>query len=294
MKQRKMKIWLAFLLTFFLILPIQAMADAQAGDVIVTLGENLTADQRASILKEMGVDESVEIVTVSNAEEHEYLGQYISSRLIGTKALSSSKITLGERKSGLIVKTHNINWVTEEMYINALATAGVKDAEIYVTAPFEVSGTAALTGIIKAYEITADETIPEDVKQAANEEMITTVELGDQIGQEEASALITKIKEEMSVNPPETEEEVKTLVENSASDLGITLTEGQLQSLVDLFNKLKELDIDWNAVGMQLQEAKDKLSNYLSSEEGQNFLEKIKNFFVSIIDAIKAFFSSNE
>ncbi|MGN1386843.1 MAG: DUF1002 domain-containing protein [Bacillus sp. (in: firmicutes)] len=294
MKQRKMKIWLAFLLTFFLILPIQAMADAQAGDVIVTLGENLTADQRASILKEMGVDESVEIVTVSNAEEHEYLGQYISSRLIGTKALSSSKITLGERKSGLIVKTHNINWVTEEMYINALATAGVKDAEIYVTAPFEVSGTAALTGIIKAYEITADETIPEDVKQAANEEMITTVELGDQIGQEEASALITKIKEEMSVNPPETEEEVKTLVENSASDLGITLTEGQLQSLVDLFNKLKELDIDWNAVGTQLQEAKDKLSNYLSSEEGQNFLEKIKNFFVSIIDAIKAFFSSNE
>ena len=294
MKQRKMKIWLAFLLTFFLILPIQAMADAQAGDVIVTLGENLTADQRASILKEMGVDESVEIVTVSNAEEHEYLGQYISSRLIGTKALSSSKITLGERKSGLIVKTHNINWVTEEMYINALATAGVKDAEIYVTAPFEVSGTAALTGIIKAYEITADETISEDVKQAANEEMITTVELGDQIGQEEASALITKIKEEMSVNPPETEEEVKTLVENSASDLGITLTEGQLQSLVDLFNKLKELDIDWNAVGTQLQEAKDKLSNYLSSEEGQNFLEKIKNFFVSIIDAIKAFFSSNE
>ena len=294
MKQRKMKIWLAFLLTFFLILPIQAMADAQAGDVIVTLGENLTADQRASILKEMGVDESVEIVTVSNAEEHEYLGQYISSRLIGTKALSSSKITLGERKSGLIVKTHNINWVTEEMYINALATAGVKDAEIYVTAPFEVSGTAALTGIIKAYEITADETIPEDVKQAANEEMITTVELGDQIGQEEASALITKIKEEMSVNPPETEEEVKTLVENSASDLGITLTEGQLQSLVDLFNKLKELDIDWNAVGTQLQEAKDKLSNYLSSEEGQNFLDKIKNFFISIIDAIKAFFSSNE
>ena len=294
MKLRKMKIWLALLLTCFLIIPIQAMADAAPGDVIVTLGENLTQEQRTKILDEMGVDNSVEIVTVSNAEEHEYLGQYISARLIGTKALSSSKITLGESKSGLIVKTNNINWVTEEMYINALATAGVKDAEIYVTAPFPVSGTAALTGIIKAYEITADKTISEDVKQAANEEMVTTVELGDQIGSDQASALITKIKEEMSANPPETEEEVKTLVENSAADLGIELTDSQLQSLVDLFNKLKELDIDWNAVGTQLKEAKDKLSNYLSSEEGQNFLEKLKDFFASIIDAIKAFFSSNK
>ena len=143
------------------------------------------------------------------------------------------------------------------MYINALATAGVKDAEIYVTAPFEVSGTAALTGIIKAYEMTSDKAIPEDVKQAANEEMVTAAELGDQIGTEEASSLITKIKEEMSQNTPQTETEVKEIVEQSANDLGITLTDEQRQSLIDLFNKLKELNIDWNAVGEQLTEAKN-------------------------------------
>ena len=291
---KKTKIWLALLLSFLLILPMQALADSQPGDVIVTLGENLTADQRAQLLKEMGVDESVEIVTVSNAEEHEYLGQYISARIIGTIALSSSKITLGKKNSGLVVKTHNIDWVTEEMYINALATAGVKDAEIYVTAPFSVSGTAGLTGIIKAYEITADETIPEEVKQAANEEMVTTAKLSDDIGTDEASALITKIKEEMSKNPPETEADLRALIERVAKELGIELTDAQLQSLVDLFNKLKDLNIDWNAVGTQLQEAKDKLSNYLSSEEGQNFLDKLKSFFVSLIDAIKSFFSSNE
>ena len=46
----------------------------------------------------------------------------------------------------------NINWVTDAMYTNALITAGVKDAEIQITAPFKVSGTAALTGLMKAYE----------------------------------------------------------------------------------------------------------------------------------------------
>ena len=291
MKKRSKKLWLGAMMSCLLLLmPIQALADAKAGDIVVTLGENLTIAQKEQLLKEMGVDSNVEIITVSNAEEHEYLGNYISKRLIGTKALSSSKITLGKKNSGLILKTNNIDWVTEEMYINALATAGVKDAEIYVTAPFEVSGTAALTGIIKAYEITSDKAIPEDVKQAANEEMVTAAELGDQIGTEEASSLITKIKEEMSQNTPQTETEVKEIVEQSANDLGITLTDEQRQSLIDLFNKLKELNIDWNAVGDQLTEAKNKLTAFLNSEEGQSFLDKIKNFFVSIIDAIKALF----
>nr|WP_026089261.1 MULTISPECIES: DUF1002 domain-containing protein [Bacillus] len=274
-----------------LLLPIQAFADAQAGDVIVTLGENLTAQQKDQLLKEMDVPADVEIVTVSNAEEHEYLGDYISKRLIGTKAISSSKITLGKKNSGLIVKTNNINWVSEEMFINALATAGVKDAEIYVTAPFEVSGTAALTGIIKAYEVTADKAIPEEVKQAANEEMVTAAKLGDQIGTDEASALMTKIKEGISENKPQTEAEVKEVVDQAAQDLNISLTDEQKQSLVDLFNKLKDLNIDWNAVGDQLNKAKEKLTEFFQSEEGQGFLDKVKAFFVSIIDAIKSLFS---
>lgn len=285
-----LQVTLAFMLGLYITIPLTVSADAQVGDVIVTLGKNLTEEQRTDLLKEMDVDENVEIVEVTNEEEHQYLGNYISKRLIGTKALSSSKITLGKKNSGLIVKTNNINWVSEEMYINALATAGVKDAEIYVTAPFEVSGTAALTGIIKAYELTANETIPEDVKQAANEEMVTAAELGDQIGTDETSALMTTIKEAIAENPPQTKEEVKTIVEDSANDLNIELTEEQKQSLIDLFNKLKDLDINWGQVQDQVANAKDKLTEFFSSEEGQNLLDRVKQFFVDIIDWFKSLF----
>ncbi|WP_050615610.1 DUF1002 domain-containing protein [Bacillus testis] len=291
MKYLSRKIMLALIACSLMIMPIQAFADAQAGDVIVTLGENLSPQQKQQLLNEMGVSPDVDTVTVSNAEEHEYLGNYIAKRLIGTRAISSSKITLGKKNSGLIVKTNHIDWVTDEMYINALATAGVKDAEIYVTAPFDVSGTAALTGIMKAYEIKSDKKIPEEVKQAANQEMVTTAKLGDQIGTDEASALITKIKENISKNPPQTEEETKDVIEQSAKDVGVELTENQKQSLVDLFNKLKDLNINWDKVGDQLNNAKEKLKNYLSSEEGQSFLDKLKSFFSSLIDAIKSFFS---
>ncbi|CAH0163452.1 hypothetical protein SRABI84_00994 [Peribacillus simplex] len=288
---KNMNKWVIVTILLCLLLPYKAFADAAVGEMIVTLGENLTNEQKNMILSEMKAPNDVEVLTVTNAEEHEYLGDYIASRLIGTKAISSSAITLEEKGTGLKLESKNINWVSDEMYINALATAGVKDATVYVTAPIPVSGTAALTGVIKAYEISADKKIPEDVKQAANEEMVKTAKLGDEIGTEEASALVTKIKEEMAANPPANTEEVREVVESSAKDLGIALNDDQVQSLIDLFNKLKELDIDWNAVGDQLTAAKDKLSNFLESEEGQSFLDKLKEVFSSLIDAIKSLFS---
>lgn len=291
MNNKIMKKWLILTLLLCLLVPIKAFADAAVGDMTVTLGQNLTEEQKKMLLSEMNAPEGVDILTVTNDEEHQYLGDYISKRLIGTKAISSSAITLEKSGTGLKVESKNINWVSEEMYINALATAGVKDASIYVTAPIPVSGTAALTGIIKAYEVSSDKVIPEDVKQAANEEMVKTAELGDEVGADKAAALMTKIKENMADNPPQTEAEVRDVIESSAKDLNITLTEEQIQSLVDLFNKLKDLNIDWNQVGNQLDKAKEKLTTFLGSEEGQSFLDKLKEFFVSLIDAIKSFFS---
>ncbi|WP_340371674.1 DUF1002 domain-containing protein [Peribacillus sp. FSL E2-0218] len=288
---KKMNKWVILTILLCLLLPYKAFADAAVGEMIVTLGENLSNEQKNMILSEMKAPKDVEVLTVTNAEEHEYLGDYIASRLIGTKAISSSAITLEEKGTGLKLESKNINWVTDEMYINALATAGVKDATVYVTAPIPVSGTAALTGVIKAYELSSDKKIPEDVKQAANEEMVKTAKLGDEIGTEEASALVTKIKENMAENPPANTEEVRNVVESSAKELGISLNDAQIQSLIDLFNKLKELNIDWNAVGDQLTAAKDKLSQFLESEEGQSFLDKLKEVFSSLIDAIKSLFN---
>ncbi|AYV66911.1 DUF1002 domain-containing protein [Niallia circulans] len=288
MKKNK---WIWMVLAFLLLIPIPAYADVAVGDMIVTLGENLTPEQKQLLLTEMKAPEDAEIITVSNKEEHQYLGKYISKSLIGTRAISSSAITIGDKGTGIQVTTKNINWVTDEMYINALITAGVKDAKIYITAPIEVSGTAALTGIIKAYEVSTDTVIPEDVKQAANEEMVETANLGEDIGQEEATALMAKVKEQIAEQKPKTVEEVQTIIQDSAKELNISLTDEQLQSLISFFNKLKELNIDWNQVGNQLSEAKDKLTGYLESEEGKGFLAKIKEVFTSIVEAIKSFFS---
>ncbi len=276
------------------IYPAMAAADAVEGDVIITLGENLTEQQKQQVLNEMNAPENAQIITVSNAEEHKYLDGVVPNAQIGTKAISSSMITIGAKGSGLDVETNNITWVTKEMYTNALITAGVKDAKIYITAPFPVSGTAALTGLMKAYEISSDKVIPDEVKKVANEEMVKTAKLGQSIGNDKAVALLAKIKEEIAKNPPKTDADLRALIERVAKDLGITLTEDEINSLISLFNKMKNLNIDWNQVNDQLSKAKDKLSTFLQSKEGKTFIQNIIDILKEIWNAIKSAFTSSE
>ena len=288
--KKSMKFVMAFVLAFSLLIPSLAFADAAVGDIIVTLGENLSDQQKKALLQEMGVDETAEIVYVSNKEEHQYLGNYMSKADIGTRALSSSKITLAEKGSGLTVQTNNIDKISVAMYANALVTAGVEDADIYVTAPIPVSGTAALTGLIKAYEITADIQIPEEQKQVANEEMVRTSELSKKFGVEDATELMTRIKEELAKKPVQSEADLRDLIQRVAKELGLTLTDEELNGLVSLFMRMKDLNINWDNVSDQISKIRDNLGEFLNREDTQSFIAKILDFIKQIIDIIAGWF----
>ncbi|MGG0238635.1 DUF1002 domain-containing protein [Bacillus rhizoplanae] len=287
----KTKLLALLLAVMVFLIPTASYADMIEGESIVTLGENLTEQQKQQLLEEMKAPKDAQIITVSNAEEHKYLDGVVPNAQIGTKAISSSMITYTKKGSGLVVQAHNINGVTDAMYTNALITAGVKDANIYITAPFKVSGTAALTGLMKAYETTSKKEIPEEVKKVANEEMVQTAKLGDEIGNDKAVQLVANVKEEIAKEQPKTTEDLRSLITKVADQLGITLTDEQLNNLVALFDKMKNLNIDWDQVSNQLNKAKDHVSSFLSSDEGQGFLESLKGVFSSFIDFIKSLFN---
>ncbi|MBU5593770.1 DUF1002 domain-containing protein [Amphibacillus sp. MSJ-3] len=289
-------IFLAF--TFFIYTTTPTvLADAISGELIVTLGEDLTQAQKESILKEMGIEneEDVNIIYVTNEEEHNYLGDYIPAAQIGSNALSSARIELRDDNTGIAVTTNKITYITGSMYSNALATAGISGAEIYVTAPFDVSGTGALTGIMKAYEATTGEKIDEEVKQAANEEMVVTAELAEDedIGEEEAVDFMNKIKEKIDQEQPESTEELRDLIIQLAKELGIDLSDEQLDRLVELFDNLRNLDIDWGKVNDTIDATKNWISDFAESEEGQGVIRSIVNFFQSVWDWFLSVFSNN-
>lgn len=290
---KKILLCLTLIASIILFLPENILADAAPGDTIITLGEDLSPKQKEQILAEMKVTADDNIIYVSNAEEHKYLGDYIPKAQIGTKALSSSMITLGEKDSGLTVSSNNINWVSDQMFINALTTAGVKDATIYVTGPFPVSGTAGLTGLFKAYETSANVKISEETKQIANEEMVQTATLGDTIGETQATDLMSLIKAKIAEEKPKDDEAVRSIIEEAAKQLDITLTPEVLDGLVEFFNRMKDAKIDWSQVQEDVLNAKAKFEDFLAQEETQNFLQKAGETLKALIKAVASWFSSD-
>ena len=125
--------------------PMPVMADASK---VVTLGADLTDEQKNTMMKYFKADANqVQIITVNNQDERNYLGKYISSEQIGTRTLSCAYVK-PTQSGGIKVRTANLNYVTCNMLANALSTAGISNCEAVAACPYEVSGTGALTGVM--------------------------------------------------------------------------------------------------------------------------------------------------
>ena len=277
----------------------------QGDDVVITekdkpylaLGADLTADQQHTVLSYMGIDaadfDQYDVVYVNNEEEHKYLDAYIPSEQIGTKSLSSVLISLTDKGSGVKVSTYNINYCTAGMYKNALATAGIEDANVIVAGPFALSGTAALVGTFEAYEEMTGETLDESVVDAAMDELVTTGELEQSIDgePEEIESMIADLKSKIASGDLDTPEKIQAAIEEAAKEHNITLSDADKEKIANLLDKLKGLDLNWDSIANQASAWADKLQDSISQNGGLSGIgEAISNFFAKIIDAIKAFF----
>lgn len=271
-----------------------ALADAAVGEVVVTLGADLQKEQKDQILGKFNAP-NAKIITVTNAEEHKYLDGLVSQSVIGTRAISCAKIEMVTAGTGVVVQTNNISWVSKSMYENALATAGVKDAKVQVDAPFSVSGTAALTGIMKAFETATGTKLDENRKAAANQELVTTAQIGNQIGdKEKAAELLTRLKAELSQQTANlSDSQLQDLINRVAGDMGLTLTQDEINSLVSVLRKIQNLNIDWNQVLTQASTYKDKIQNYIQNNpEAKSFLQEFLTFIQDMINKVLSWLKS--
>ncbi len=236
---------LAALFGVCLIMPAAMAATIAPGEQRITMGADLSDAQRASIYEFFGVERgTIKELTVTNSEERSYLEGLIPDERLGRVALSCVYITVLDAGSGIKVETNNINWCTEQMYINAMITAGIADASVKVSAPYPLSGTAALTGIYKAYEDITGEKLDENAKAAAAEELITTGELAEFIGSEEATRLINELKKILNNIKSMTDDEVRAEIRRIAAQCNISVTDSQVEQLLTLCRTLQNLDVE--------------------------------------------------
>ncbi|ABS33291.1 DUF1002 domain-containing protein [Clostridium botulinum] len=259
---------------------------------VVTLGADLTNEQKEEMLKYFGVTrKEANVMEVNKEEEDKYLAGVATRKQIGTKSISCAYVEPTD-KGGLNISTHNIYWVTENMIRNALITAGVENANVKVGAPFNVSGTAALTGILKGFESSkGGKKIDEEKKKVANEEMVVTGNLGEKIGQDEAANLINEVKKEVVKEKPKTEKEIKNIVKDATNNYGYKLSDEDMQKITALMDKINGLDLDFKQIKDQLNQVSNKLKDVVTSEEAKGFFSKlwegIKDFFDNIFSSNK-------
>lgn len=241
--------------------------DPTGGKVVVTWGADLTAGEKAALAALLSVPEGAVELTVTNAEEHRLLGAHFDARTIGSRAISSVLVRPAPSGSGIRVTTRHITTVTPAMYENALATAGIRDAEVTVAAPFDVSGTAALAGILKAYETAAGTALAPERKAVAPAEVAQTIRLARAVGNPDlAAAFMTRLKERMAQHPSNSPESIRRLIRSVAADLGVRLSDEMVDELVVLVQKMKAANVDWQGVHDQLAKARAELHAFLGTD----------------------------
>lgn len=286
-----------------------AMA-ADAKDTVVALGADLTAQQRESVLGLMGLTEAeladCTVIYTTNAMEHEYLDAYLDSSVIGTKSLSSVKITKAKPGSGVIVTTQNINYCTTGMYRNALMTAGMEDTEVLVVGPTPISGTAGLIGALKAYEVMSSTTVSDKALDTALDELITTGELAESIqgdiDSEDVEALIAWLKSKIASGDLDTgdEDSVRQVIEEGENNFGISLSDKEKQEIIALLKKLDSLGLNAEYLIEQAQKLYDKYGTDLVENANEAINEAVgnaitsaaKNFFWDIKTSVTNFFKN--
>ena len=245
----------------------------------VTLGADLTLEQRDQIYKDFSLTPGeVRELTVTNKEERTYLEGLVSERKIGSRALSCSFITILPEGSGLDVTLHNINYCTEAMYKNALATAGITDAKVLISAPFPVSGTGALTGIYKAYEDMTGVSLNDLAKKLGAEELVLTGELSEYIGSEQAAGLLSELKQILDNTAQMSDAEVLEEIKKIAAAYNVDLSDAMYKQVLSLCRKLEGLNEE------QLQKELTSLSQKAQKagqavKTVQRVYESVKTFF---------------
>ena len=243
---------------------------------VVTLGADLTDQQKQMMLNYFNTnDQQSQIMTVTNADEKARLSKYVPAEQIGSRTVSCSYV-LPTTSGGIQVKTANLNYVTPNMIASSLSTSGVTNCQVIAACPFEVSGTGALTGVLMAYEQASGQTLDETKKDIATEEMVTTGNLAQSVGQDQASQIINQSKLDVIENDTTDDDEIGEIIENNADAVGATVTQDDIKQITELLKKIAEQQYDIDQMKTTLENINKQVSKK-DDNDSDNIIDDTNN-----------------
>lgn len=221
---------------------------------VVTLGADLSDAQKQTMMKYFNVSaDQVQILTVTNQDEHNHLDNIAPQEQIGSHTLSCAYVK-PTQSGGIKVRTANLNWVTGNMIATSLSTSGVKNCEVIAACPMEVSGTGALTGIQMAYEKASGEKLDATKTKLANQEIVTTGKLADKVGKDQATTVVNQSKMDVIQNDVQNADEIQNIVINVANQNNISVSQDDIDKIVSLLQQIAQQGYNYDDVKQTLEQ----------------------------------------
>ena len=282
---------------------------------ILSFGSSLNQREEAALRDYFGVSDEMEAIYVDNETAIKQVGG-APDALDDYKGgwYSSAYVKLTDQ-GGINVSSKNVSLVTNEMFANALITSGILNCEVIVSAPFMVTGESALAGILAGAEEIMGESLSEENKIVAKEEIDTTLEIADEISNNPdneidsssdsstvASGIINDIKQQVIKDSPNSTQ-IEQIIVNVTNNYGVDLSEESTERIANLMEDVNKLDIDYKDIKETMKNIGDSISESLKEAgvklKESGLLEKIGNWFVDLVrwvgEWIKGLFiSSNE
>ena len=277
---------------------------------ILSFGSSLNQREEAALRDYFGVSDEMEAIYVDNETAIKQLG-LAPDALDDYKGgwYSSAYVKLTDQ-GGINVSSKNVSLVT-----NALITSGILNCEVIVSAPFMVTGESALAGILAGAEEIMGESLSEENKIVAKEEIDTTLEIADEIlnnpdneinsssdSSTVASGIINDIKQQVIKDSPNSTQ-IEQIIVNVTNNYGVDLSEESTERIANLMEDVNKLDIDYKDIKETMKNIGDSISESLKEAgvklKESGLLEKIGNWFVDLVRGVGEwikglFISSNE
>jgi len=274
-------------------IPTTAFADIHGeypSGEILSFGSDLSDSQEAQLREYFKAPDNIEAIYVDSKMAIKQFGLDEKELTNFTGGwYSSAYVKLLQKENGVTVNSSNLTLVTNDMLANALITSGILNAEVTASAPFEVTGESALAGILAGAENIMGGELSTSNKQAAQKEIDVSLDLAEEIGDTEASAIINEVKTAVIKDKPSSEEEIKKIVEKVENKYDVDISANIQNNMVSLMSDINDLDLDYSKLKDTLDKSASKFKDEMASL-GKEL--KDSGFFDKLFNWISEFFSS--
>ena len=275
---------------------------------VVTLGTSLTDSQKDGTLKILTAPlngGNYQTITVTGSDLVRYLNPSGDNFTTSSGVWSSAMIQKTSSGSGINVKIldyngkNNITTITANQYKNAALTAGITDANIYVTSAIPIDGSGALAGVYAAYAKNGNALNQKQVN-AAQDEMNTlsgiTQDNKDKKGYSDAQLnnAVAGAKSEMAKQGQNiSDSQIRDIVNNqiNINHLGNTINNNQKNQIVNLLIEIRDSGAlksssfkgQASKLSSQIENSAKNIFNKFNTPENRIWLQQlwdsIVNFF---------------